>query len=121
MKLARRILTVAVILCAVPLLHGQASESAITNQLKNLRSVPTADRPAATLKLALDIRTLPAGLPKLKLADGLTHLSTEGDAGPEALQAVADTLAKSLAETPQPAKGDQPPMPYTDLAKTGSL
>ncbi len=44
------------------------------------------------------------------------HLATEGDAGAEALQAVADTLAKALTETPVPAKGDQPAMPYLDLA-----
>lgn len=68
------------------------------------------------MKIALDIRTLPPGKNKLSLADGLCHLSTEGDAGAEALQAVADTLAKSLAETPIPAKGDRPPMPYIDLA-----
>lgn len=110
-------LVVAAVLFAAPVLHSQASESAITNQLRNLRSVPTAQRPAATLKIAVDIRSLPAGLPKLRLADGLSHLATEGDAGLETLQAVADTLAKALAESPVPAKSDQIPMPYLDLAK----
>jgi len=116
MTLFRRAL-VASLLVAAPLLQAQVSESSVTNQLKNLRQVPTDKRPAATLKLAQDIRTLPAGMPKLKLADGLCHLSTEGDAGPEALQAVADTLALALKESPVPKKGDQPPMPYMDLAK----
>jgi thiol-disulfide isomerase/thioredoxin len=106
----------AALLFAAPLLYSQASESAITNQLKSLRSVPTAQRPAATEKIALDIRTLPAGLPKVRLADSLAHLATEGDAGAEVLQAVADTLAKALAESPVPAKGAEPPMPYIDLA-----
>jgi peroxiredoxin len=80
--------------------------------------VPDPDRPAATIKIANDIRTLPAGMPKLKLADALTHLVTEGDPGHEALQAVADTLAQALSEAPQPlAKDGRPAMPYMDLAK----
>jgi thiol-disulfide isomerase/thioredoxin len=112
----RGIVAAATLLSAPALLGAQASEGSITKQLNGLRSVPTADRPAATMKIALDIRTLPPGKNKLSLADGLCHLSTEGDAGAEALQAVADTLAKSLAETPIPAKGDRPPMPYIDLA-----
>lgn len=117
MNQIHRSFLLATALFAAPLLYGQASESAITNQLRNLRSVPTAQRPAATLKLANDIRSLPAGLPKLRLADGLSHLATEGDAGQETLQAVADTLAQALAQSPVPAKNDQIPMPYLDLAK----
>jgi peroxiredoxin len=113
----RRTLVAALLLWAAPALLAQASESAITNQLRNLRSVPTAQRPAATLKLATDIRTLPAGPTRLKLASALSNLATEGDAGAETLQAVADTLAQSLAASPLPAKGDQPPMPYMELAK----
>lgn len=111
-----RLLVGASVFCAPLLLHAD-QESAIVSQLKGLRSVPTDQRPAATQKLAQEIRELPAGQSKLKLADALCHLSTEGDAGPGTLQAVADTLAKSLAESPVPAKGDQPPMPYLDLAK----
>ena len=107
----------AALLAAAPLLLADSAESAITSQLKNLRSVPTDKRPAATMKLALDIRALPAGQSNLKLADALCHLSTEGDAGHDTLQAVADTLSKALAESPVPAKGDQPPMPYLDLAQ----
>ena len=97
--------------------HGQATESSITKQIQGLRGVPDPQRPTATIQIARDIRTLPAGLPKLKLADALTHLVTEGDPGREALQTVADTLAQALTETPQPAKDGQPPMPYMDLAK----
>jgi thiol-disulfide isomerase/thioredoxin len=104
-----RVLLAAALLAAAPLLLADSAESSITSQLKNLRSVPIDKRPAATL--------LPAGQSKLKLADALCHLSTEGDAGHDTLQAVADTLAKSLAESPVPAKGDQPPMPYLDLAQ----
>jgi peroxiredoxin len=117
MKHCLSFLAALCILSAVAVAHASASENSITNELKNLRSIPADKRPAATEKIALDIRALPAGMPKLKLADALCHLSTEGDAGAEVMQAVADTLDKSLAETPMPAKGDQVPMPYTDLAK----
>jgi len=110
-------LTVVVLSIALRGARADVNEGMITEQLKNLRSQPADKRPAATQKLAEEIRTLPGGMPKVKLADGLMHLSTEGDAGQEVLQAVADTLAKSLAESPVPAKGDQPPMPYLDLAK----
>jgi len=71
----------------------------------------------ATIKLAGDISTLPAGPKKVGFADGLSHLVTEGDQGAKALQAVADTLAQALAESPVPAKTGQPPSPYLDLAK----
>ena len=107
----------AVTLLASPALHAQATESSITNQLKGLRSVPTAQRPAATTKIAIDIRTLPPGLTKVKLADGLSHLVTEGDPGQETLQAVAQTLSQALSEFPIPPHGDLLPMPYVDLAK----
>ncbi len=100
-----------------PALRAQATESSITTQLKGLRAVPTAQRPAATMKIATEIRTLPPSPTKVKLADALTHLSTEGDPGKETLQAVAQTLSQALSESPIPAKGDQPPMPYMDLAK----
>jgi peroxiredoxin len=98
-------------------LLAQATESSITKQLQGLRGVPDAQRPAATAKIASDIRTLPAGLPKLKLADGLSHLATEGDPGHDTLNAVAQTLAIALTENPLPAKGDAVPSPYTDVAK----
>ncbi len=106
-------------LLAVPsVLPGQAAQSSVIKQLDGLRAVPDAQRPAATTKIANDIRTLPAGLPKLKLADELSHLVTEGDPGRETLQAVADTLAQALKETPQPAaKNGTPAMAYMDLAK----
>jgi len=117
MKRRRGVLLIAVVLMASPTLWGQASESFLVKQIDGLRDVPDAQRPAATTKIAMDIRTLPAGLPKLKLADALTHLSTEGDPGRDTLQAVADTLAEALTQSPLPPKNDVPPLPYMDLAK----
>jgi thiol-disulfide isomerase/thioredoxin len=116
MSFFHRALPVAALLSTALFLNAQASETAINDGRKNLRSVSTDKRPAATLKLAQAIATLPAGMDKVKLAYGLAGLSTEGDAGHETLQAVADTLSKSLAETPLPAKGDRPPAPYLELA-----
>jgi thiol-disulfide isomerase/thioredoxin len=108
---------IASALLAAPLLHAKGPEDAIAKQLSALRSVAPAQKPAAILKLAADIRALPAGKPKLGLADNLCHLSTEGDNGADALQAVADTLAQALTETPVPAKKDWPSMEYFDLAR----
>ena len=105
----------------VPAMHAQKAptESSITKQLDGLRAVPDAQRPAATIKAAMDIRTLPAGVPKLKLANGLCGLATEGDPGKETLEAVAETLALALKENPIPTKtSDAPPAsPYMELAK----
>ena len=79
---------VVALISAVPRLHAENSEASITNGLKGLRSLSSDKRPAAPLKLAQDIATLPAGLPKVKLAYNLASLSTEGDAGHDTLQAM---------------------------------
>ncbi|HEY1208097.1 MAG TPA: TlpA disulfide reductase family protein [Terracidiphilus sp.] len=113
----RTLLSAAAVLLAAPLLYAQASESVINKQLDKLRSLSPEQRSIATAKLALDIRSLHAGPNKVKLAYNLAGLSTEGDAGHDTLQAVADTLAKALAESPVPAKGGQPPAPYSELAE----
>jgi len=108
----------AFILLATPALLAQATESSINKQIKGLHDVAEPQRPAATIKIATDIRTLPAGPAKVKLADSLFHLATAGDIGNDALQAVADALAQALTESPQPlAKDGRPAMPYMDLAK----
>ena len=108
---------VAAILAAVPYLHAQASPSKIAGELDKLRSLSDQQRPIATVKVATEISALPPGIEKVKLADGASHLVTEGDQGQDALQAVADALSKALAETPVPSKNDEPPMPYFDLAR----
>jgi len=118
MNMLRYALVVALVLFGGPAMRGQATPSSIGKQMDGLRALPDDQRPAATTKIAMDIRTLPAGMPKVKLADALVHLSTEGDPGHETLQAVAGTLALSVKETPvPPAKDGSPAMPYTDLAK----
>jgi thiol-disulfide isomerase/thioredoxin len=117
MLIAHRTLLIAAMLVAAPLLHAKGPEDAIQKQVDGLRGLPADQKPAAVIKLATQIRALPAGMPKLKVADNLAHLSTEGDNGAEALQAVADTLSQALSETPVPAKNDYPPMFYFDLAR----
>ena len=112
------------LLCAV-LLAGPActvaaapaTEALIKERIGKLPELPDAKRPAAIAQLATDIRGLPAGQGKVKLADSLAHASTAGETGAEALQAVADALAQSLTETPQAAKNDNPAEPYVELAK----
>jgi thiol-disulfide isomerase/thioredoxin len=116
MNSIRRTMLIAAVLFAAPLLYAQASEQEIISQLKNLRSLSAEQRPVSTIKLANDIRSLPASPKKVSLADALAHLVTEGDQGSEARQAVADTLSQALAQSPVAAKTDRPPMPYMDLA-----
>jgi peroxiredoxin len=108
-----------VLLLAPLSLHSQAapSEKEITKELDGLRSVPDAQRGAKTGAIALEIRSMPAGLPKLRFAVGLSHLATEGDPGRDNLQAVTTTLASALKENPVPGKGDKPASPYLDLAR----
>jgi peroxiredoxin len=96
------------------------AESAIVTRLKAVRAQPASTRPAYTRTLALDIRALPAGPTKLRLADSLAHVATEGDAGVPALTDVTLTLAKALAETPVQPKPDLPeaiPEPYLEVAR----
>ena len=107
----------AILALSASVLFAQVKESKIFDQLKNLRSVAADKKGAAIEHIAADINTQPAGMTKVKLADNLAHLSTEGDPGQDAVQAVADVLAKALSETPVPVKKDEVPMPYTDLAK----
>lgn len=107
----------AVLLVAVPILRAEVKPSKIEDQLRNLRSVPPDQKPAAIQKIAADIRSLPPSADKVSFADALTHLSTEGDNGDAAMQAVADTLAAALTESPVHPKGDKVPMPYYDLAR----
>lgn len=110
-------LFLAALLIAIPHLHAQASPNKIAGEIDKLRSLSDKERPVETIKIATEISALPPGKEKVNLADSVSHLVTEGDQGQDALQAVGDALSKSLAETPVPARGNQPPMPYFDLAR----
>lgn len=95
-----------------------ASESAVVAKLKTLRDVPDSERGAVTRQIAAQIAALPAGMNKVRLANGLSNLATEGDFGHDNLQAVADTLSSALIETPVPAGSSaRPASPYLQLAK----
>lgn len=111
----RLLLCTAAVLTAPFLLHAD-NYSKIEDRMRNLRSLSDAQRPAATVQLAADIRALPANMDKVKLADALAHLVTEGDQGQATIQAAADALRQSLADTPMPSRKGDVPMPYLDLA-----
>jgi thiol-disulfide isomerase/thioredoxin len=113
---ARRTLLCAAALFALPSFLHADNQSKLVSRMQSLRSLSAAERPMATVQLANDIRALPASQDKVRLADSLAHLVTEGDQGQDTIQAVADTLRQSLVETPVPEKKSQPPMPYIDLA-----
>ena len=118
MKIHRMALAAAMLMAAPIAALAQANPAKIQKSIDTLREQPDEKRPAVTLKLAMDIRTLPPGEEKLKLADSLSHLATEGDAGKETMQGVVDTLTQALKETPQPLnKVGKPAEPYVSVAK----
>jgi hypothetical protein len=88
----RMLLFCAVILTTPFFLHAD-NLSKLEDRMRSLRSLPDSQRPAATVQLAADIRGLPPSADKLKLADSLAHLVTEGDQGQATVQAVADDSA----------------------------
>jgi peroxiredoxin len=92
-------------------------EKPILDKIKTLRKLPTDERTRATRELALQIRQLPAGANKLRLAFSLAGLSTEGDFGHQTLQEVATTLATALHERPLPPTQRGPAAPYIELAQ----
>src|SRR3954471_11058850 len=92
------------------------AEDSIRKEIGGLRGQKDEERGAITKKIALEIRALPAGMNKVRLASGLASLSTEGYFGQENLQEVANALAASLEETPQPEENGEPAFPYVELA-----
>jgi peroxiredoxin len=91
-------------------------EAPMAAKLHTLRSLPDDVRAVTTRQLALEIRRLPAGLNKVRLANGLASLSTEGDFGHDTLQEVAATLEGALGEHPVPEEHGEPAFPYLELA-----
>src|SRR5580704_7062720 len=118
------LLTIAGILAACALvlpIHGAEEkivwsdqEKPIYDQIRGLRKLPDDVRAHTTQQLAIQIRQLPVTANKLRLAGGLAGLATEGDFGHDTLQEVANTLALTLREHPQPAS--EPNSLYLELA-----
>src|SRR6202163_1925685 len=112
------------LLSRAPSAHAQeqpvvwsSHENPIAEQIRGLRSLPDDVRARTTKNLAMEIRQLPIAPNKLRLANDLANLSTEGDFGRDTLQEVATTLADALREQPVQAKQGQPPRPYVELAQ----
>jgi len=91
-------------------------EEPIVEQLHGLRSLDDTVRARTTKDLALQIRQLPVVPNKLKLAEELAGLSTEGDFGRDTLQEVTTTLALALREQPPAGKPGEPDSLYVELA-----
>jgi peroxiredoxin len=132
-------LLIVLLFLACPALQGQATDATVQKELQALGissgprapmgppaaggaakpvTIPDAERPAAIVQAAKDISSLPPADSKVKFADSLYHASVQGASGSEALQAATNTLAHTLAETPQPVTKDGlPAQPYMDLAR----
>jgi peroxiredoxin len=91
-------------------------EKPIVEQIRGLRKLDDNVRARTTMDLALQIRQLPAGPNKLRLAGALANLSTEGDFGRDTLQEVTTTLATALREQPPAGKSGEPDSLYVELA-----
>jgi thiol-disulfide isomerase/thioredoxin len=91
-------------------------EKPVVEQLRGLRKLDDSLRVQTTKKLALQIRALPKVPNKLRLAEALANLSTEGDFGRDTLQEVTTTLASALREQPPSAKPGEHSDPYAELA-----
>lgn len=117
-----KLLTALVALLAVAPAGAQRitltpAEQAIEARLAKLRQTPDTQRGGETRRIAVAIEKLPASNGKVLLANMLGSLSTEGDFGMVALQAVADALAGALRETPQPDANGGPDFAYVELAE----
>jgi len=76
-------------------------EKSISARLRQLRSLPDDEWTKAVAQLAGQIGELPPGAGKQRLIAGLTGLATEGDAGRETLQSIANTLADVISGLPE--------------------
>lgn len=92
-------------------------EKPIADQIGGLRELPDGVRARTTKDLAIRIRELPAASNKVRLANDLANLSTEGDFGRDRVQEVAITLADALQEQPAESRNGNPAEPYVELAQ----
>jgi peroxiredoxin len=91
-------------------------EKPIVAQIHGLRKLDDIVRVRTTRDLALQIRQLPVAPNKLRLAEALANLSTEGDFGRDTLQEVTTTLAQALREQPPVGTPGEPDSRYVELA-----
>jgi thiol-disulfide isomerase/thioredoxin len=91
-------------------------EKKIIGTIQKLRSLPDGKRGDVQKDLALQVRQLPAGMNKVRLALSLASRSTEGDFGHDSLQEVTTTLALTMKEQPLPREKGRPAYPYMELA-----
>jgi peroxiredoxin len=91
-------------------------ERPILEQIRTLRKLDDTVRARTTKQLALQIRQLPVVPNKLRLAEALANLSTEGDFGRDTLQEVTTTLAKAAQEQPPAEENGNPNFVYVELA-----
>ncbi len=91
-------------------------EKPIVEQIRGLRKLDDTVRVQTTRDLALRIRSLPNVPNKLRLAEALANLSTEGDFGRDTLQEVTTTLASALSEQPPAGKPGEHADSYAELA-----
>jgi peroxiredoxin len=107
-----------------PCVHAQNQEIVWTDQekpilakIRTIRDVPDEQRGSVTKDLAVQVRQLPAGENKVRLANGLASRATEGDFGHDTLQEVGTTLALALREHPLPDVKGEPAYSYVALAQ----
>ena len=78
-----------------PVFNSQ--EKSVADRMGHLRALPDDEWTLEVGRLARQIQALPAGEGKRRLIGSLTGLATEGDAGHETLQTIADTSSRSPA------------------------
>jgi peroxiredoxin len=110
-----------ILLISIPLLAQEkvvwsTQEQPIVDQIRTLRKLDDTVRARTTRDLALQIRQLPVVPNKLRLAEALANLSTEGDFGRDTLQEVTTTLAAAAHEQPPAGKAGEPNSVYVELA-----
>ena len=91
-------------------------EKKVIQTIQKLRSLADSERGDVQKDLAKEIRQLPAGMNKVRLALALASRSTEGDFGHYSLQEVTTTLALAMKEQPLPKEKGKPAYPYMELA-----
>jgi hypothetical protein len=97
----------AALVLTLPVVEAQnrttytGSEQAILDRIKTLRSLPDAEWVKTVGELARGIQQLPASSGRTSLIRSLGNVCTEGDAGRESLQIIADTMVQELAASPR--------------------